>query len=149
MSWMDRHKEGSKWNCYGYRLIKGLFFIKNDQTNEETVNFEKILRLFTKKLEQIVIMDWWSNSGGFKNSIHLNALFAEHIMLGIKTINKTPTLQSVFQQFLIINPYDSITIFIKENQSLFEENGWILRKIKYEDKKRGNTSDNVLSIKPL
>merc|ERR1712228_280183 len=126
----------------GYQLLKPLFFV-NDQ-----INFSKLCQIFNGKLQQIVILNYKSK-GVFDQSIHLNSSFLDEILFGIQTINQTVALQSVLNEILIINPFESIHHFINENQVKFVMNGWKLNKTSYEDKKRESKSDNVLSIKPL
>merc|ERR1712228_665654 len=130
-------------NQFGYRLLKPLFFV-NDQ-----VNYRKLCQIFNGKLQQIVIFNY-CNGTEFDQSIHLNFSFLDEILFGIQTINQTVALQSVLNEILIINPFESIHHFINENQVKFVMNGWKLEKTSYQDKKRnGAKSDNVLSIKPL
>merc|ERR1712228_819469 len=106
----------------------------------------KLCQIFDNKLEQIVITNipLWK----FNQSIHLNFSFLEEIVFGIRAINKNVALKSVFNEILIVNPFEDINQFIADNQALFVENGWKLKTTKYEDKARGAISDNVLSIVP-
>merc|ERR1712154_491826 len=143
---MNLHNERTN-GCFGYRLLKPMFFIIDKETKKETVDFLKMVQIFNNKLTEIIIFN--EPRDGFEASIHLNAIFLDNMMSSIKTINKTPSLRSVFRHFLIIEPHETISVFIDENQSLFQQNGWSLEQKPYEHKKRGSTSNNVLFIKPL
>merc|ERR1712157_213099 len=48
--WMNQHKEYAQWTQFGYKKLKPLFYV------EECINFMKLCRLFSKDLEQIVVM---------------------------------------------------------------------------------------------
>merc|ERR1712228_564478 len=129
----------AKWNQFGYQKLKSLFFV------DDHVNYSKLCQIFDYKLQQIVITDIpaWK----FNQSIHLNFSFLEEIVFGIRAINKNVALKSVFNEILIVNPFEDINQFIADNQALFVENGWQLKKTNYKDEKRGDAkSDNVLSI---
>merc|ERR1712228_338817 len=145
--WFDEYmkweKEAAKQNVFGYQLLKSLFFVNNQ------VNFGKLCQIFNGKLQQIVIFNYCDGTE-FDQSIHLNSFFLDEILFGIQTINQTVALQSVLNEILIINPFESIHHFINENQVKFVMNGWKLNETSFQDKKRfGAKSDNVLSIKPL
>merc|ERR1712228_1061804 len=107
----------------------------------------KLCQIFDNKLEQIVITNIPFDT--FNQSIHLNFSFLEEIVFGIRAINKNVALKSVFNEILIVNPFEDINQFIADNQALFVENGWKLKKTNYKDTKRRAKSDNVLSISPL
>lgn len=141
---MEMHDEYAKYKQFGYRMLKPLFFI------DDMINFSKFLQIFNRDLQQIVIFKTTVKEG-FQPSIHLkNYLFLEQILCGISEINESIALKSVFNEILIVEPFDSIDDFIDEKQDLFGSNGWELKKTKYEDKKRNYIkSDNVLSIRPL
>merc|ERR1712228_883176 len=145
MFWFDGYMQWEKeyaeeYQMFGHLKLKPLFFI------DEQVNYSKLCQIFDNKLQQIVIFHYTSGSV-FNKSIHLNFSFLEEIVFGIRAINKNVALKSVFNEILIVNPFEDINQFIADNQALFAENGWKLKKTKYEDaKRRGAKSDNVLSI---
>merc|ERR1719203_8014 len=64
---MNRDKEGAKWNQFGYKKLKPLFFV------DDMVNFMKLCQIFNMNLQRIVV----SNRYGFEfeKSMNLNALF--------------------------------------------------------------------------
>merc|ERR1712228_31867 len=133
-------KERVKWNQFGYQKFKPLFFI------DDHVNYSKLCQIFDNKLQQIVI---FHNDVGdvFNQSIHFNFSFLEEIVFGIRAINKNVALKSVFNEILIVNPFEDINQFIADNQALFVENGWKVKKTNYKNEKRkGAKSENVLSI---
>ena len=135
----NTHPDGT---MFGYKALKPLFFVDNQ------VNYCKLCQIFNQKLQRVVISS--IAFGDFAESVHLNSSFLEQILFGIQTINENITLKSVFNEILIVNPYESIDQFIDENQVLFVMNEWKLKKTNYEDKRRINAkSDNVLSITPL
>merc|ERR1712228_402520 len=103
----DHHEEGAKWNQFGYQKLKPLFFIDNQ------VNYRKICQIFDNKLQQIVITN--ISNGVFKQSVHLNFSFLEEIVFGIRAINKNVALKSVFNEILIVNPFEDINQFIADN----------------------------------
>merc|ERR1712228_802536 len=141
MRYVDRHIFGSKNHQFGYQKLKPLFFV------DDAINYTKLCQIFDNKLQKIVITNIpkWT----FNQSIHLNFSFWDQILFGIRAINKNVTLKSVFNEILIVEPFEDINQFIADNQALFVENGWKLKKTSYEDEKRGAKSDNVLSIMPL
>ena len=141
---MKLHDEAAKYQTYGYRLLRPLFFV------DSMINFSKLCQLFYRDLQQIVI--YISTPQQVDRSIPLNDVFLEQILCGILEINENIALKSVFKEILIANPFDSIDDFIDKNQDLFVSKGWTLNKTKYEDKERlmfKSHSHNALSISPL
>merc|ERR1712154_694831 len=112
---MNCDKEYADHECFGYKKLKPLFFV------DDMINFMKLCHLFNMKLQQIVV----SNRGEykFKKSIQLNASFLEQILFGIDEISNSVSLNRMFEEFLIVEPSDSIEEFIEEKQSLFAEKG--------------------------
>merc|ERR1712228_473401 len=138
MEEMNCHDEYAKSGDFGYQKLKPLFFI------DDQVNYRKLCQIFDFKLQQIVI---FNDVQDFEESIHLNSSFLEEIVFGIRAINKNVALKSVFNEILIVNPFEDINQFIADNQALFVENGWKFKKTKYKDTRRqGAKSENVLSI---
>merc|ERR1712154_218697 len=80
--WMNVHKEYAKYNQYGYKNFKSIFF-----GSSETINFTKIIKLFVYKLESIEIYN--IPYPPFKPSISLNNSFIEEITASIQTINES------------------------------------------------------------
>merc|ERR1711884_728783 len=93
-------------------------------------------------LQQIVVLN---RSGKFKRSIYLNALFLGQLLFAIDAISDNVSLNSVFEQFLIMEPSDPIKEFIAEHRSLFAKKGWSLKKTTH--KFRTHECSNVLAIK--
>merc|ERR1712154_269962 len=100
----------------------GLFFV------DDMVNFMKLCQIFNMNLQRIVVSNRPRN---FKQSINLNASFLEQILFAIDVISKNVELNRVFEEILIVEPLDSIQEFIEENQTLFVEKGWSLKKTSY------------------
>merc|ERR1712228_149765 len=142
MAEMNCHDEYAKNGCFGYQKLKPLFFV------DDQVNYAKLCQIFDNKLQQIVIFN--NGYGKFVESIHLNFPFLKQILFGIYTINKNVALKSVFNEILIVNPFEDINQFIANNQALFVDNGWKLKKTNYQDiQRKGAKSDNALSIIPM
>jgi len=139
---MNIHKEYAKQNFYGYKNFKSIFF-----GSSETINFTKIIKVFLYKLESFEVYN--EAYGAFKPSISLNNSFIEEIMASIQTINESVSLRSSFKEFVIVEPKQSITDFMQQQQALFNEHGWTLKKTKYHHVPRNATSNNALSIAPL
>merc|ERR1712228_200439 len=101
MRYVDRHIFGSKNHQFGYQKLKPLFFV------DDAINYTKLCQIFDNKLQKIVIFNYFSK-GVFKQSIHLNFSFLEEIVFGIRAINKNVALKSVFNEILIVNPFEDI-----------------------------------------
>ena len=70
------------------------------------------------------------------------------VMKAINLINSSKSLRYTFTQFIIINPMVEINNFIQNDQTSFEEIGWILIKDRYKGIERGNGKcDNTLVMK--
>merc|ERR1712228_130669 len=105
---MNCHDEYAEQKCFGYQKLKPLFFVNNQ------VNYSKLCQIFDNKLQHIVIFK--ESYGDFEESIHLNFSFLEEIVFGIRAINKNVALKSVFNEILIVNPFEDINQFIADNQ---------------------------------
>merc|ERR1712228_247873 len=139
MFMMDIDEEYAEEGCFGYQKLKSLFFV------DEQVNYSKLCQIFDNKLQQIVITNIPRDV--FNQSVNLNFSFLEEIVFGIRAINKNVALKFVFNEILIVNPFEDINQFIADNQALFVENGWKVKKTNYKNEKRkGAKSENVLSI---
>eukprot|EP01084_Bolivina_argentea_P213989 363322_1 len=53
MDQMNCHTERARHKQFGYKLLKPLFFLVNDNTNSETINYSKLLQIFKRKLKTI------------------------------------------------------------------------------------------------
>ena len=98
------HKEYAKYKQFGYQPLKSLFFVDDD------IIYSKLCQIFDGKLHQIVIFN--NSFGDFETSIHLNFSFLEEIVFGIRAINKNVALKSVFNEILIVNPFEDINQLI-------------------------------------
>ena len=147
MTVMNCHNEYAKYNQFGYKLLKNIFFVGIGNKSEETIDFPKILNIFNTKLQTIIIFNMPGRA--FEPSIYLNELFIDRIIKGIKIINGSLALKQTFDEFLIIEPQNSISEFINKYETLFKQNGFILSKITYKHPKRNSISNETLSIKKL
>merc|ERR1712228_1098314 len=98
MEEMNCHDEYAKNGYFGYQKLKSLFFV------DDQVNYSKLCQIFDYKLQQIVITNIPFDT--FNQSIHLNFSFLEEIVFGIRAINKNVALKSVFNEILIVNPFE-------------------------------------------
>lgn len=144
---MSCHKKEAKKGSYGYKLFKPIFFISSMNGSAETIDFTKLLTVFTKKVETVIIFNRRYHS--WDKSISLDALFISSMISAIKVINKSVSLRASFKEFIIMNPAESITDFIKKNESLFLSNQWTLKKKPYKHIRRGAVCDETLFIEPL
>ena len=71
------------------------------------------------------------------------------ILNALSIINKSVILSSIFERFLILEPYDDIANFMQNNQHIFNENGWKLSCIEYKHPKRGLICKDCLEITPM
>lgn len=148
---INNHLEDKQYKQFGYKLLKPLFFISNGNflSKKETVNFSKLLQIFKRKLKTIMVYNIRSVREGWKQSIYLNGLFVTEILNAISIIKKSVILSSIFERFLIIEPYNNIKNFIKKNQNKFGKVGWNLNCIQYKHPKRGKICHNCLEIAPI
>merc|ERR1711971_1068416 len=116
---MTHDKEWIKWKEFGYKKLKPLFFV-----DDACVNYVKISKIFNKELKQIVIFSHAHDK--YNESIHLNDIFLEQILFAIEEISQNVSLSSIFEEILIVNPFDSIQEFIEKERVLFIERGWKL-----------------------
>ncbi len=147
MEEMNKHTERKKWNQFGYKLLKPLFFLVNENTNSETINYSKLLQIFKRKLKTIMVYNVKTNK--WLKSIYLNDLFLREILNAISTIKASVILSSIFDKFLILEPYDNIQHFIENNKNKFNKIGWKLNCIQYKHPKRGVIAKNCLQISPM
>ena len=71
------------------------------------------------------------------------------ILNGISTIKSSVILSSIFDKFLIVEPYDNIQHFIEKNKNKFNKIGWKLNYIQYKHPKRGVVAKNCLQISQM
>ena len=81
-------------------------------------------------------------SKGFKPSISLDKHFAKEVIKSIKFA----TLGNMFRKWIIIEPKNSIKVFIAKYRSIFNQYQWKLTETKFENRERGIISTNVLFI---
>ena len=145
---MNKHLEYAKQGFFCYKLLKPLFFLANQNTNSETINYSKLLQIFKRKLKTIMVYNIKAFKK-FNQSIYLDDLFLHEILNGISTIKSSVILSSIFDKFLIVEPYDNIQHFIEKNKNKFNKIGWKLNYIQYKHPKRGVVAKNCLQISQM
>ena len=141
---MDRHEEWSKWNCFGYRLLKPLFFT-DCGTNEEAIDFSLIFRLFSGELETVIIENIVNKP--FLSSITLNDAFTRSLVKGLEVVSSSPRLSRTLKEVVIIEPMGDLEQCIQSLQQVVGEQGFKMEKGGYFHSKRGVKSDKCILLK--
>ncbi len=108
MGEMNCHDEYASQSSFGYLLFKPLFI------SNGSIQFNKFVKLFKNKLQNIIAYNCRSGREGFKPSIELNDEFMKSTISTIEAINGSIKLQDTFKQIIIINPTNDIDIFISQ-----------------------------------
>ena len=142
--WMNRHEESSKYGRFGYRLLKPLFFTDCGST-EEVIDFSLIFRLFSNKLETVIV----ENIPGppFRPSISLNDAFHRSLVKGLEIVSSSPRLSKTFKEIIVIEPKGDLDGCIDSLHQVVGEKGFKMEKGSYFHSKRGAKSDKCLFVK--
>eukprot|EP01084_Bolivina_argentea_P000670 1233_1 len=117
MESMSYHLEYAQEEDWGYLLLKPLFFVLDNDKNLETINFGKLVKIFTNKLQKIII---FNEVDGFEESIYLNDLFLREIISGIEIINNSGLQFSAITQLIFIQNKQCIYVFGETGYKLYK-----------------------------
>lgn len=134
------YKDDHWGNCYGYKKFKKLFMSSD---GNDTLKISTFIKLCPNLVSITMFNAPWS---GYKPSINLDEHFLREISHCIELL--TQRKNAIFTHFQIVNPIDSIQIFMEKNKTMFIETGWKLTKTTYDNPALSNhgESSNTLSI---
>lgn len=136
MHFVQHNKKKNQYS-YGYKKFKSIFM------NGSVLMYSIFVQLMYN-LEEMQVYNKINTRSGYKPSISLNQQFVAEIILSIEYINKI--VGCVFNKWIIVEPKDSIEIFIAKHQSKFNQYQWNLKRAPFKHADSGNTSDNTLFI---
>ena len=95
-------------------------------------------------LERFVVLSDILSPSKYEQSIPINGVFLEEILKCTDILDET--VNDTFTEFVIVEPTDSIEVFMEENEKMFRQRGWRMMKKPYTHQARAGKVNHTLYI---